>query len=241
MQNMIEVVRETDVLKRTAMTIMTVVLMMTPNFWAEGMGMVEGYLAPEVLISIILTIVGALCAVAGASALAARIAGMLSKLRKAIRAAGKIGEVIFLLFDKVDEVAKLIAKLSKALRRRIAEKFEGLLNKVNRWVRPTRKPTRFINGVEVIDQKTGAIFKGTTDLGPTLDRIKTGKKFPHRNDGSIYRNNSKSLPLQRDGYYREYVHPTPGISGPGPQRIIVGEGGELYYTPDHYRSFVPIN
>ncbi|NWE46962.1 hypothetical protein HX857_14370 [Pseudomonas gingeri] len=26
----------------------------------------------------------------------------------------------------------------------------------------------------------------------------------------------------------------------GPQRIVVGKGGEMYYTPDHYKTFVPI-
>jgi filamentous hemagglutinin len=49
------------------------------------------------------------------------------------------------------------------------------------------------------------------------------------------------LPQQAAGYYQEFVHPTPGISGPGPQRIIVGQAGELFYTPDHYDSFVPLN
>lgn len=41
------------------------------------------------------------------------------------------------------------------------------------------------------------------------------------------------------GYYTEYVHPTPGILGPGPQRIVVGQGGEMYYTADHYKTFIP--
>ncbi|UFI47588.1 ribonuclease domain-containing protein [Pseudomonas savastanoi] len=40
------------------------------------------------------------------------------------------------------------------------------------------------------------------------------------------------------GYYTEYVHPTPGIVGPGPQRIVVGKGGEMYYTADHYKTFM---
>ncbi len=42
------------------------------------------------------------------------------------------------------------------------------------------------------------------------------------------------------GYYREYVRPTPGVSGPGPQRIVVGRGGEMYYTSDHYQTFIPL-
>ncbi|WP_411722632.1 hypothetical protein [Pantoea agglomerans] len=36
------------------------------------------------------------------------------------------------------------------------------------------------------------------------------------------------LPKQPNGYYKEYVHPTPDIPRPGPQRIIVGQNGEAY-------------
>ena len=100
--------------------------------------------------------------------------------------------------------------------------------------------TRFIDGVTVVDQKSGKIFQGTVDLGPTLDRIKSGGKLPHKNDGSIFRNNGLDLPQKPAGYYTEYVRPTPGISGPGPQRIVVGKGGEMYYTADHYETFIPI-
>ncbi|OWT60617.1 hypothetical protein CEY08_10320 [Achromobacter insolitus] len=28
---------------------------------------------------------------------------------------------------------------------------------------------------------------------------------------------------------------------PGPQRIVVGKGGEMYCTADHYRTFIQIN
>ena len=94
-------------------------------------------------------------------------------------------------------------------------------------------PTRFIDGVKVTDRSSGKVLEGTVDLKPTLDRIGSGQKFPHRNDGSIFRNDQGLLPKQSAGYYKEYVHPTPGVSGPGPQRIISGQGGEFYYTPDH--------
>jgi filamentous hemagglutinin len=43
------------------------------------------------------------------------------------------------------------------------------------------------------------------------------------------------------GSYREFVHPTPGVNGPGAQRIIQGKSGELYYSPDHYGTFIPLN
>ncbi len=100
--------------------------------------------------------------------------------------------------------------------------------------------TRFIDGIKVVDQKTGQVLQGTVDLGPTLDRIKSGESFPHRNDGSIFQNRASDLPQKPAGYYTEYVHPTPGIAGPGPQRIVVGKGGEMYYTADHYKTFIPI-
>lgn len=37
--------------------------------------------------------------------------------------------------------------------------------------------------------------------------------------------------------YKEYVVPTPGVSGPGHQRIVVGSDGSWYYSLDHYHSF----
>ncbi|MEA1030553.1 filamentous hemagglutinin N-terminal domain-containing protein [Pseudomonas sp. N-137] len=104
-----------------------------------------------------------------------------------------------------------------------------------------KEPTRFIDGVKVVDQKTGQVLQGTVDLGPTLDRIKSGGSFPHRNDGSIFQNRAGDLPQKSAGYYTEYVHPTPGVSGPGPQRIVVGKSGEMFYTADHYKTFIPIN
>src|SRR5690606_25755221 len=60
--------------------------------------------------------------------------------------------------------------------------------------------------------------KGLTDLQPTLNRIASGGKFPHRNDGSIFKNLEGLLPKQNSGFYREFVHPTPGVTGPGPMR-----------------------
>jgi filamentous hemagglutinin len=61
---------------------------------------------------------------------------------------------------------------------------------------------------------------------------------PHPNDGSIFRNKEGQLPAQPQGYYREWVHPTPGVNGPGAQRVVTGAGGEMYFTPDHYKTFI---
>ncbi|MCP4540433.1 MAG: hypothetical protein GY832_25115, partial [Chloroflexi bacterium] len=107
-------------------------------------------------------------------------------------------------------------------------------------------PTRMIGNATVVDQRTGRTLTGTVDIGPTIDRIKSGGSFPHRNDGAVFRNHplpgktTPELPSKPAGYYREYVHPTPGVRGPGPQRIVVGQGGDMHYTPDHYTTFVPL-
>jgi guanyl-specific ribonuclease Sa len=100
--------------------------------------------------------------------------------------------------------------------------------------------TEFIGNAK-ITSRGRVVAEGTVDLMPTLTRIKEGGSFPHGNDGSVFRNREGLLPKKPDGYYKEFVHPTPGVNGPGSQRIIQGQGGELYYTPDHYGSFIPLN
>lgn len=60
------------------------------------------------------------------------------------------------------------------------------------------------------------------------------KNLPDRATGK------SGLPTQPTGYYKEYVNPIPNMSGPGPQRVIVGKNGEAYYTSDHYKTFIKI-
>ena len=78
---------------------------------------------------------------------------------------------------------------------------------------------------------------GEVDLSGTLLRIAAGERFPHRNDGATFGNREGRLPRKPRGYYSEFVHPTPGVGGPGPQRLVIGAGGDVWYTPDHYDSF----
>lgn len=80
-----------------------------------------------------------------------------------------------------------------------------------------------------------------TDLPPearqTLALIAKGGPFPYRKDGAIFNNRERLLPLRERGYYREYTVRTPGARDRGARRIVAGQGGERYYTHDHYRSF----
>lgn len=91
----------------------------------------------------------------------------------------------------------------------------------------------------------------------TLQLIRRGGPYPHERDGVVFGNHEKLLPAAQRGHYHEYTVMTPGVNHRGARRIVVGcerqrpsppppgllrlaqcrDGGEFYYTADHYRSF----
>ncbi|MFT4286847.1 ribonuclease domain-containing protein [Nocardioides sp.] len=76
----------------------------------------------------------------------------------------------------------------------------------------------------------------------TLELIDAGGPFPYPDkDGSTFGNREGILPAESRGYYAEYTVPTPGSRDRGARRIIAGDGGELYWTQDHYESFERIS
>jgi ribonuclease T1 len=76
------------------------------------------------------------------------------------------------------------------------------------------------------------------ELRKTLDLIERGGPFPHKQDGVVFGNRERHLPQQPRGYYHEYTVRTPAASTRGARRVVRGGGGELYYTRDHYRTFI---
>lgn len=95
----------------------------------------------------------------------------------------------------------------------------------------------------------------------TLQLIQRGGPYPYERDGVIFGNFEKLLPAAQRGFYREYTVITPGVRHRGARRMVVGceqlqlqqqptqqtpgllrlahcrDGGKLYYTADHYRTF----
>jgi ribonuclease T1 len=71
----------------------------------------------------------------------------------------------------------------------------------------------------------------------TVSLIQRGGPFPYERDGVVFGNFERVLPARDRGYYREYTVPTPGEKSRGARRIVLGRGGELYYTDDHARTF----
>ena len=74
----------------------------------------------------------------------------------------------------------------------------------------------------------------------TIRLIRAGGPFPFEKDGSVFFNREHLLPPRQRDYYREYTVASPGARDRGARRIVAGRGGELYYTRDHYRSFLRI-
>lgn len=91
-----------------------------------------------------------------------------------------------------------------------------------------------------------------------IEKIIDCEKLPFKEDGQIFYNKEKRLPEMPKGYYREYTlivpkdadkefyigdtlytaYPSYGLRGP--ERIVIGGGKDIYYTPTHYDSFVKI-
>ena len=80
----------------------------------------------------------------------------------------------------------------------------------------------------------------TPEAKSVLLQIKAGVAFTHKKDGSIYRNREGKLPERSPNYYREYTVPTPESLDRGSRRLVIGNGGEIYYTDDHYQTFQKI-
>lgn len=99
---------------------------------------------------------------------------------------------------------------------------------------------KVLPNVKVIDFGK-LIYTGKMDINPTITRIRKGTKLNHDDDGAIFTNVEKRLPVNSDkNYYREFVHQMTGFPFPGPQRVVIGKKGEVYYTGDHYASFYTV-
>lgn len=80
------------------------------------------------------------------------------------------------------------------------------------------------------------------EVDQTWRLIEQGGPFPYPDrDGTVFGNREKLLPEKPSGYYREYTVPTPGSEDRGARRLVTGKERELYYTGDHYASFVVVD
>ena len=97
--------------------------------------------------------------------------------------------------------------------------------------------TKMVNGVEkvVFDKVLPRSFKKmVADLKSGIVKIK--ETFQNREKPGY-----QNLPTKPDGYYKEARLETPEMPTTGPERLVLGQNGELWYTPDHYKTFLRLN
>jgi len=80
-----------------------------------------------------------------------------------------------------------------------------------------------------------------TRIREAVKRIRGQLRNPFPKDGVPFKNKGPGhLPERPEGYYQEYT--VPQASGDrGLERIITGAKGEIYFSPDHYSTFIPIS
>jgi ribonuclease T1 len=82
-----------------------------------------------------------------------------------------------------------------------------------------------------------SIDKLPPEASQTIQLIERGGRFPYRQDGVVFGNRERRLPVAPYRTYHEYTVPTPGLQTRGARRIITAPQHVYYYTGDHYRSF----
>lgn len=112
------------------------------------------------------------------------------------------------------------------------------------------KPGKDLSPVVQDQARVKAILKLVTD-------IYLGNQLPYSQDGVVFKNKEGRLPARPAGYYHEYTLLTgsaphtvviggiayqvaPDLSARGSERLIIGGGENIYYTPDHYAKFIQL-
>ncbi len=99
-----------------------------------------------------------------------------------------------------------------------------------------------VPGAKVSGLDVKALSSLPSEAAKTWKLIESNGPFPYpRNDGVTFENREKRLPQQKSGYYKEYTVPTPGSPDRGARRLITGSEKEVFYTGDHYSSFVVVD
>lgn len=109
---------------------------------------------------------------------------------------------------------------------------------------PASDPAGEATTAPAIDPDSGLPTVYLLDLPPeaaeTVQVIDNGPPYPYDKDGSTFGNYEGLLPDYERGYYQEFTVETPGSYDRGARRIVEGADAELYWTDDHYASFLRI-
>lgn len=77
-------------------------------------------------------------------------------------------------------------------------------------------------------------------ISEVLERINSNSAHPFRQDGQVYMNKGPGhLPERPQNYYKEFTVPS-NAGRRGTERLVVGANGEVFFSPDHYATFIRI-
>lgn len=79
------------------------------------------------------------------------------------------------------------------------------------------------------------------EVAATWGLLTSNGPFPYAQDGAVFGNVERRLPIRHRGYYHEYTVKTPGARDRGARRIVVGKDLDVWYTANHYDSFVRVD
>jgi len=143
LNGLLEVFRRTPVLGLIANSVMRVVTLMTPNFWAEVLGKGTGFVIPEILMWVITLIISALLAATGAGAagsvtlIGGRALSLVSKLRTAIKS--KATAYVFMLFlETAEPIITKVGPLGTKLRESMYIQRKGVVQTTETVIIPMR-------------------------------------------------------------------------------------------------------
>ena len=108
-ERLILIASETNAFEHVFHVLMAVAMNMTPNFWAEMVGVVSGFILPEVIIELIFAAIAALTGGSTAPVIGARLAVFVAKLRRLAKGAKALG----VLADVVEAFGRAIRALSR--------------------------------------------------------------------------------------------------------------------------------
>ena len=101
---------------------------------------------------------------------------------------------------------------------------------------PETKPMAL--GDPALERQVALVIDSMDRTGRPPEGVAQGGR--HGGTRGIFENAEGRLPRQAYGYYAETDVWPRGEGGRGARRLIFGRGGEVYYTADHYRTFVRV-
>ena len=106
---------------------------------------------------------------------------------------------------------------------------------------PTPRPEEAQPSLKTLGKaRLDAQIKGVVESMDRAGRPPAGVAQGGRRGGrrGVFENLERRLPVRPSGYYHESDVWPPRAAGRGAERLIFGREGEVYYSADHYRTFV---